>query len=255
MFNLAKNISAVRAEIQRAAQAAGRNANTVMLLAVSKGQPVEAIAAAVAAGVRDFGENQVQEALQKMAALDHEHLRWHFIGAVQSNKTRAIAEHFDWLHSLDRLSIAERLARQRPRGMAPLDVCLQVNIDREATKAGIDPDQLEVLARGVVALPNLRLRGLMVIPRPRAGMAQYVEKFTQRDGLPRPRAGMAQRQPFRELASLLARLRATSPRFAGLDTLSMGMSADLDAAIAEGATIVRVGRAIFGPRPDPQPHS
>jgi pyridoxal phosphate enzyme (YggS family) len=235
MFNLAKNISAVRAEIHRAAQAAGRNANTVMLLAVSKGQPVEAIAAAVAAGIRDFGENQVQEALKKMAALSQERLRWHFIGPVQSNKTRAIAEHFDWLHSLDRLSIAERLARQRPRGMAPLDVCLQVNIDREATKAGVDPDQLEVLARDVVALPNLRLRGLMVIPRPRAGMAQ--------------------RQPFRELASLLARLHATSPRFAGLDTLSMGMSADLDAAIAEGATVVRVGRAIFGPRPDPQPHS
>jgi pyridoxal phosphate enzyme (YggS family) len=235
MFNLAKNISAVRAEIQGAAQAVDRNANAVMLLAVSKGQPVEAIAAAVAAGVRDFGENQIQEALQKMAALSQERLRWHFIGAVQSNKTRAIAEHFDWLHSLDRLSIAERLARQRPRGMAPLDVCLQVNIDREATKAGVDPDELEVLARGVVALPNLRLRGLMVIPRPRVGAERHL--------------------PFRELASLLARLRATSPRFAGLDTLSMGMSADLDAAIAEGATIVRIGRAIFGPRPDPQPHS
>ncbi|MBK6962140.1 MAG: YggS family pyridoxal phosphate-dependent enzyme [Gammaproteobacteria bacterium] len=234
MFKLAENISAVRAEIHRTAQAAGRSANTVMLLAVSKGQPVEAIAAAVAAGVCDFGENQVQEALQKMAAFSHECLRWHFIGAVQSNKTRAIAEHFDWLHSLDRLSIAERLARQRPSGMAPLDVCLQVNIDRESTKAGVDPDQLEALALGVVALPALRLRGLMAIPRPRAVGDQ--------------------RQPFRELASLLARLRATSPRFAGLDTLSMGMSADLDAAIAEGATIVRIGRAIFGPRPDLQPH-
>ena len=235
MFKLGKNISAVRTEIHRAAQAAGRSANTVMLLAVSKGQPVEAVAAAAAAGIRDFGESQVQEALQKMAALGHDRLTWHFIGPVQSNKTRAIAEHFAWLHSLDRLSIAERLARQRPPGMAPLDVCLQVNIDREATKAGVDPDQLEALALGVAALPNLRLRGLMVIPRPRAGMAQ--------------------RQPFRELASLLARLRATSPRFAGLDTLSMGMSADLDAAIAEGATVVRIGRAIFGPRPDPQPHS
>lgn len=235
MFNLAKNISAVRAEIQGAAQTAGRNANAVMLLAVSKGQPVEAIAAAVAAGVRDFGESHVQEALQKMAALNQECLRWHFIGAVQSNKTRAIAEHFDWLHSLDRLSIAERLARQRPRGMAPLDVCLQVNIDREATKAGVKPDQLEALALAVAALPNLRLRGLMAIPRPRVTGER--------------------RQPFRELASLLARLRATSPRFAGLDTLSMGMSADLDAAIAEGATIVRIGRAIFGPRPDPQPHA
>jgi hypothetical protein len=234
MFKPGKNISRVRAEIHRAAQAAGRNANTIMLVAVSKGQPVEAIAAAAAAGVRDFGENQVQEALKKIAVLSHAHLRWHFIGPVQSNKTRAIAEHFDWLHSLDRLSIAERLARQRPPAMAPLEVCLQVNIDREATKAGVDPDQLEALALGVAALPNLRLRGLMAIPRPRAGAHQ--------------------REPFRELALLLARLRATSPRFAGLDTLSMGMSADLAAAIAEGATIVRVGRAIFGQRPDPQSH-
>jgi pyridoxal phosphate enzyme (YggS family) len=232
MFKLAENISGVRTEIHRAAQAAGRSANTIMLLAVSKGQSVETIAAAAAVGIRDFGESQIQEALQKMAALGHDRLTWHFIGPVQSNKTRAIAEHFAWLHSLDRLSIAERLAHQRPPGMAPLEVCLQVNIDREATKAGVDPDQLEALALGVATLPNLRLRGLMAIPRPRVAIDQH--------------------QPFRELASLLARLRATSPRFAALDTLSMGMSADFEAAIAEGATIVRIGRAIFDPCPDPQ---
>jgi pyridoxal phosphate enzyme (YggS family) len=234
MFDLSKNISDVRAEIHRAAVAANRSVDAVMLLAASKGQPVAAIAAAAAGGVRDFGESQVQEALKKIPALADAGLRWHFIGPVQSNKTRAIAEHFAWLHSLDRLAIAERLARQRPPEMPPLEVCLQVNIDREPTKAGVDPDQVENLARAVADLPRLRLRGLMAIPRPRAAEAR--------------------REPFRALAALLARLRAASPRLAGLDTLSMGMSADLAAAIAEGATIVRVGRGIFGPRPDPSSH-
>lgn len=233
MFDPSKNISDVRAEIRHAATVAGRSVDTVMLLAAGKGQPVATIAAAAAAGVRDFGESQVQEALKKIHALAHLGLRWHFIGPVQSNKTRAIAEHFTWLHSLDRLAIAERLARQRPLGMAPLEVCLQVNIDREPTKAGVAPDQLESLALAVAELPGLHLRGLMAIPRPRPVATG--------------------REPFRELAILLARLRAASPRLAGLDTLSMGMSADLAAAIAEGATIVRVGRGIFGPRPDPSP--
>lgn len=233
MFDPSKNISDVRAQIRRAATAADRNVDTVMLLAASKGQPVAAIAAAAAAGVRDFGESQVQDALKKMALLADAKLCWHFIGPVQSNKTRAIAEHFAWLHSLDRLAIAERLARQRPAGMAPLEVCLQVNIDREPTKAGVDPDQLESLALAVAELPGLRLRGLMAIPRPRPAATA--------------------REPFRALSALLAGLRAASPRLAGLDTLSMGMSADLAAAIAEGATIVRIGRGIFGPRPAPLP--
>lgn len=230
MSKIAANISRVRNEIQRAAEAAGRNANGIMLLAVSKGQPETAIAAAHAAGQLDFGESYLQEALIKMDALRRLPLRWHFLGPVQSNKTRRIAEHFSWLHSLDRWAIAERLARQRPAGMAPLQVCLQVNIDREPTKSGVVPEAAEALALAVSALPGLRLRGLMAIPRPCRGRE-------------------AQRGPFRELARLLETLRRASPRLAGLDTLSMGMSADFEAAVLEGATLIRVGQAVFGPRP------
>ena len=230
MSKIAANISRVRAEIQRAAAAAGRNANDIMLLAVSKGQPADAVAEASDAGLRDFGESYLQEALGKMAALREVPLCWHFLGPVQSNKTRRIAEHFSWLHSLDRLAIAERLSRQRPVDRPPLQVCLQVNLDGEATKSGVAPEALTELALAVSALPRLRLRGLMAIPRPRSGQT-------------------AQRRPFRELADLLANLRRASPRLAGLDTLSMGMSADLEAAVLEGATLVRVGAAIFGPRP------
>lgn len=230
MSKIAANISRVRAEIQRAAAAAGRNANDIMLLAVSKGQPADAVAAARAAGLREFGESYLQESLGKIAALGEAPLRWHFLGPVQSNKTRGIAEHFSWLHSLDRLSIAERLSRQRPAELPPLQVCLQVNVDGEATKSGVAPEALLELALAVAALPRLRLRGLMAIPRPRSGLP-------------------AQRRPFRELAALLAELRRASPRLAGLDTLSMGMSADLEAAVLEGATLVRIGAAIFGPRP------
>lgn len=229
MNKIAANISRVRAEIQHLATTSRRNANDILLLAVSKGQAADAVLAAHGAGLCHFGESYLQEALPKIAQLHELGLTWHFLGPVQSNKTRRIAEHFSWLHSLDRLDTAERLARQRPADLPPLEVCLQVNIDREATKSGVDPDALETLALAVAALPGLRLRGLMAIPRPH-------------------RTGANQRAPFRELARLLAALRRTSPLLAGLDTLSMGMSADLGAAIAEGATIVRIGQAIFGPR-------
>lgn len=235
MSNIAANVSRVQAEIQHAAQAAGRNANAIALLAVGKGQGADALAAAYHAGLRHFGESYLQEALAKMAALRMPGIEWHFLGPVQANKTRGIAEHFAWAHSLDRLAIAERLARQRPAGLPPLQVCLQVNIDREPTKSGVAPEAVEALALAlaVAELPGLRLRGLMAIPRERHTVVE-------------------QRVPFRRLADLLAALRAASPRLAGLDTLSMGMSADLRAAVAEGATIVRVGQAIFGPRP-PKP--
>lgn len=233
MSKIAANISRVLREIQRATVAVDRNANDVMLLAVSKGHAADAVRAAHGAGLRHFGESYLQEALPKIAQLRELAITWHFLGPVQSNKTRRIAEHFSWLHSLDRLDIAERLARQRPTDLPPLEVCLQVNIDREATKSGVDPDALEALARAVATLPGLRLRGLMAIPRPRPDFA-------------------AQREPFRRLAQLLAALRRTSPDLAGLDTLSMGMSADLRAAIAEGATIVRIGQALFGPRAHPR---
>lgn len=229
MNKIAANISRMRAEIQHIAAENRRNANDILLLAVSKGHSADAVAAAHGAGVRHFGESYVQEALAKMASLRDRDLIWHFLGPVQSNKTRRIAEHFSWLHSLDRLDIAERLAHQRPAGLPPLEVCLQVNIDREPTKSGVHPEALAALALAVVALPGIRLRGLMAIPRHRRAPAQ-------------------QRAPFRELAGLLAALRGTSPLLAGLDTLSMGMSADAGAAIAEGATIVRIGQAIFGPR-------
>lgn len=230
MSAIAANISRIRAEIQQAALAAGRNANDIMLLAVSKGQGTEAVLKAYHAGIRDFGESYLQEALGKVAALPQPDIRWHFLGPVQSNKTRRIAEHFAWLHSLDRLAIAERLAHQRPAGLPPLQVCLQVNLDDEPSKSGAAPAALEPLAQAVTRLPGLRLRGLMTIPRPRHHIAE-------------------QRQAFRRLADLLDQLRLRSPSLAGLDTLSMGMSADLQAAVAEGATIVRVGRALFGPRP------
>jgi len=233
MSKIPANISRVRQEIGRAAVAVNRNADDVMLLAVCKGHAADAVRAAHGAGLRHFGESYLQEALPKIAQLRELAITWHFLGPVQSNKTRRIAENFSWLHSLDRLDIAERLARLRPADLPPLEVCLQVNIDREATKSGVDPDALEVLARAVATLPGIRLRGLMAIPRPRPDFA-------------------TQREPFHRLAQLLTALRRTSPDLAGLDTLSMGMSADLRAAIAEGATIVRIGEAIFGPRAHPR---
>jgi pyridoxal phosphate enzyme (YggS family) len=223
MSTLADNICAISARIQRAAEVAGRDPASIQLLAVSKTKPASAIREVHAAGVRDFGENYLQEALTKQQALCDLPLIWHFIGPIQSNKTKAIAEHFDWVHSVDRLKIAQRLSEQRPAGLAPLNICLQVNVSGEDSKSGCAPADLPALAQAVSALPGLRLRGLMAIPEP-------TEDRT------------AQEAAFATLRHLQAQLDL------GLDTLSMGMSHDLEAAIAQGATWVRIGTALFGAR-------
>ncbi|SPA26598.1 YggS family pyridoxal phosphate-dependent enzyme [Cupriavidus taiwanensis] len=228
MSVIAANLQAVRQGIAAAAQQAGRQPGDVALLAVSKTVSPDRIRAAYAAGQREFGENYVQEGIDKIAALAdlRGHLQWHFIGPLQSNKTRPVAEHFDWVHSIERLRIAERLSAQRPAGMAPLQVCIQVNISGEASKSGVAPAEVPALAHAVAALPNLRLRGLMAIPEPAHDPA-------------------AQRRPFAAMRAMLQALRADGLQ---LDTLSMGMSGDMEAAIAEGATLVRIGTAIFGAR-------
>jgi len=228
MPEIAHNIKHLRDRIARLADACSRQASDVTLLAVSKTQPAAAIRAAHAAGLHAFGENYVQEALGKIAELADCAIEWHFIGPIQSNKTRPLAEQFAWVHSIDRLKIATRLSEQRPPGMAPLNVCIQVNIDDEASKAGVAPGDVAALAAAIAELPNLRLRGLMTIPAPEPD----IEK---------------QRAPFFRLRQLLDTLNA-DPALRHLDTLSMGMSADMEAAINEGATIVRVGTAIFGER-------
>jgi PLP dependent protein len=220
----------VKRRIAAAAVAAGRDAKSITLLAVSKTFPAVAVREAFAAGQREFGENYVQEALAKIDALAdlRPQIEWHLIGPLQSNKTRAVAAAFDWVHSVDRLRIAQRLAEQRPPELPPLQLCLQVNVSGEASKSGVAPAELPALARAVAALPRERvvLRGLMAIPEPATGFD-------------------AQRAPHRALRQLLETLNAGG---LALDTLSMGMSADLEAAVAEGATIVRVGTAIFGAR-------
>ncbi|KAA6123908.1 YggS family pyridoxal phosphate-dependent enzyme [Cupriavidus cauae] len=231
MSVIAANLQTVRRRLAAAELEAGRSAGEVSLLAVSKTFPPGAVRTAFEAGQRAFGENYVQEGLDKIAALAslREQLSWHFIGPLQSNKTRAVAEHFDWVHSVDRLRIAERLSAQRPASMGPLQVCIQVNISGEASKSGVAPADVLALARAIAPLPNLHLRGLMAIPEPADDIA-------------------AQRRPFAALRALLAALREDG---LAVDTLSMGMSGDLEAAVAEGATIVRVGTAIFGARPRP----
>jgi pyridoxal phosphate enzyme (YggS family) len=228
MAMIADNIQEVSARIARACDAAGRPVSSVTLLAVSKTQRPEAVREALDGGQRRFGENYVQEALDKIAALADRRaeLEWHLIGPLQSNKTRAVAEAFDWVHTIDRLKLAERLSAQRPEGLPPLQVCLQVNISGEASKSGVAPADLPALAHAVAALPRLQLRGLMAIPEPAGDLA-------------------AQRRPHRALRERLEALRAEG---LALDTRSMGMSADLEAAVLEGATIVRVGTAIFGAR-------
>lgn len=226
MTNIGFTIAKLRERIGAACRAAGRDESGVTLLAVSKTRPAEDIRAAWEAGQRAFGENYLQEALTKQAALSDLPLVWHFIGPLQSNKTREVATHFDWVHSVDRLKIAQRLSDQRPDGLPPLNVCLQVNISGEASKSGCLPAELPTLAGAVAALPGLRLRGLMCIPEPEADPAR-------------------QRAPFAALRGLLEQLQRQHP---ALDTLSMGMSGDLEAAIAEGATLVRVGTDIFGAR-------
>ena len=220
------NITKLIDRIRIAAEINRRDATSVTLLAVSKTQPGSAIRSAAAAGITNLGENYLQEALDKMEALSDLPLCWHFIGPIQSNKTRSIAEHFDWVHSVDRLKIARRLSEQRPAEMPPLQICLQVNISGESSKSGVLPAELAQLAGAVNELPALCLRGLMTIP---AASSDTV----------------LQRQAFARLRLCLEDLQSTMP---GLDTLSMGMSADLESAIAEGATIVRIGTGIFGPR-------
>ncbi len=223
MSTIAENSATVLERIAAASRTAGRDPATVGLLAVSKTKPAAALREAAGAGLRDFGENYLQEALDKQLELADLPLVWHFIGPIQSNKTRAIASHFDWVHSVDRLKIAQRLAEQRPPERGPLNICLQVNVSGEASKSGCHPDELPALATAVSQLPNLRLRGLMAIPEPTDDPA-------------------SQRAAFARLRTLGEALNL------GLDTLSMGMSQDLEAAIAEGATWVRVGTALFGAR-------
>ncbi len=225
---IADNIARVRARIASACTLAERPVRSVTLMAVSKTVDAEAVRAAFAAGARDFGENQVQEAVEKIAALGdlRGQTAWHLIGPLQSNKTRLVAEQFDWVHSIDRLHTAERLSRQRPEHLPSLQVCVQVNVSGEATKSGVSREALAPLAHAVAALPRLRLRGLMAIPGP----AEDID---------------AQRRPLHAMRGLFDALNREG---LALDTLSMGMSDDLEAAVLEGSTIVRIGSAIFGAR-------
>lgn len=225
-INVASNLAAVTKRIQTAAYQAQREPSSVALLAVSKTKTLALIAQAVAAGQRRFGENYAQEAAEKAKTLHHLNLEWHFLGPVQSNKTQLLATYMDWIHTIDREKIALRLNKQRPDHLAPLNICLQVNISGEASKAGLNPKDILALADSVALLPNLRLRGLMAIPAPADGLA-------------------AQRAPLRALQAVWKTVKTAHPH---LDTLSMGMSADLEAAVLEGATIVRVGTDIFGAR-------
>lgn len=223
MSTIADNIGLVSERIRAAANAVQRDANSIHLLAVSKTKPAQAVREAYAAGMRDFGENYLQEALGKQAELTDLPLSWHFIGPIQSNKTRAIAEHFDWVHSVDRLKIAQRLSEQRPDGLPPLNICIQVNVSGEASKSGCTPEDLPALAEAIGALPRLTLRGLMAIPEPTEERVAQDAAFA---AVQRLQAGLA----------------------LPLDTLSMGMSHDLESAIAQGATWVRIGTALFGAR-------
>ena len=227
MTTIAERLQAVQSRIHAAENDAGRRLNTVTLLAVSKAQPASALRAAFTAGQRLFGENYLQEALNKQAELADLDIEWHFIGPIQSNKTQAIAQHFSWVHGVDRLKIAERLNAARPEYLPPLQICLQVNVSDETSKSGVLPTATMALADAIARLPRLRLRGLMAIPAPTPDIKM-------------------QRGQFRMVRELYETLRS---RGLALDTLSIGMSEDFPAAIAEGATIVRIGSAIFGARP------
>jgi pyridoxal phosphate enzyme (YggS family) len=228
MSTIADNIAQVSSRIRAAALASRRDEHSVQLLAVSKTKPAKALREAYAAGLRDFGENYLQEALGKQLELADLPLIWHFIGPIQSNKTRAIAEHFAWVHSVDRLKIAQRLSEQRPADLPPLNICIQVNVSGEASKSGCTPADLPALANAISELPRLTLRGLMAIPEPTDDRAE-------------------QDAAFAAVQSLQASLNLP------LDTLSMGMSHDLESAIAQGATWVRIGTALFGARDYGQP--
>lgn len=238
MPNITDNLQRIQQQIAEIAKNNACPEENITLLAVSKGHPASAIQQAYQAGQRQFGENYLQEALDKQQSLaDLPDIHWHFIGPLQSNKTRKVAENFDWVHSIDRIKVAERLSRDRPCHLPPLNVCLQVNIDQEQSKAGVPLEEIEALALAVAELPNLRLRGLMAIPQNRSTLTE-------------------QRQPFATLSQKLTKLQSSSPQLATLDTLSMGMSNDMEAAIIEGSTIngttlLRIGTAIFGPRATP----
>lgn len=228
MTMISDNLHQVQARIRITASAAGRDPASVQLLAVSKTFGADAVRAAFAAGQRAFGENYIQEAVDKISALSdlRSQLQWHCIGPIQSNKTRPVAEHFDWVHTVDRLKIAQRLSDQRPAALPPLQVCIQVNVDGGVTKSGVAPDEALALAREVAALPRLQLRGLMCIPEPATDFVAACAVFTRARAI----------------------FDAINAQGLGLDTLSMGMSADLEAAIHSGSTLVRVGSAIFGAR-------
>jgi len=226
MNNIEKSLAQINQLIQRTEKNFNRPPGSVQLIAVSKTKPVESIRTAIVCQQADFAENYVQEAIDKMASIGHVGLTWHFIGPVQSNKTRPIAAHFDWVHSIDRIKIAKRLNDMRPRQKPPLNICIQVNTSAEETKFGIDPDQLTDIAQYCASLPQIRLRGLMALPAPCSDFEQ-------------------QRLPFRRLREMFIELQSFVPT---IDTLSMGTSQDMEAAIAEGSTMVRIGSAIFGPR-------
>ncbi|WP_261843339.1 YggS family pyridoxal phosphate-dependent enzyme [Aliamphritea ceti] len=228
MIKITENLNTVRQQILQSAENSSRDAAEICLLAVSKTRPADDLRQAYAAGQRDFGENYLQEGLDKIELLQDLDICWHFIGPIQSNKTRPISKSFDWVHSVDRLKIAQRLSAQRPENMPPLNICLQVNISGEASKSGVLPEDVVALANQILQLPNISLRGLMAIPSPCSDPE-------------------AQRLPFRAMSALLNEIRATNPT-ARLDTLSMGMTGDMTAAISEGSTMVRIGTAIFGAR-------
>ena len=229
MPTIQENITAVQKRLQQAASDAGRNPAEIQLLAVSKTRNIAQISQAITSGIFCFGENYLQEAMDKIDQLDDSKLDWHFIGPLQSNKTRQAAENFAWVHTVDRVKIAQRLSAQRPDDMPALNICLQINIDNEASKSGFNQDQAVEVAATIAQLPKLKLRGLMAIPKPRT---VYKE----------------QRQAFAQLRVLMEQINSTLDNCHKLDTLSMGMSADLEAAVAEGATLVRVGTDIFGAR-------
>lgn len=221
-----KRLQQVLSSIDGAARRAGRSPREIRLIGASKAQSVGSIRELAALGVRNFGENYTQECLAKQTALADLDLVWHFIGRIQSNKTRELAEHFDWIHSVDRIKIARRLSKHRPHGREPLNICLQVNIQREPSKAGLHPEELNEVAHVIMELSSLRLRGLMAIPKPSDDLIE-------------------QRRPYAKLRKALEKLNSEG---LDMDTLSMGMSADMEAAILEGATMIRVGTALFGPR-------
>ena len=226
MTSISERLQAIQSRLRQAETEAGRPLESVALIAVSKTQPADAIREAHAAGQRAFGENYLQESLKKIAELADLSLEWHFIGPIQSNKTRPIAENFAWVHGVDRLKIAQRLSDARPAGLPLLNICIEVNVSGEESKGGVEPNEVQALADAIVQLPGLKLRGLMAIPAPTNDIA-------------------LQHQQFRMLRELMESLKQHG---LALDTLSMGMSEDFPAAIAEGATIVRIGTAIFGPR-------